>query len=71
MLKTASILKPTTQKGYLHQCKYHTEEVFFLWQVNGFAVTTAKDQTDIKLIKQIDSHMTVDIKDLCLLTQYN
>ena len=46
------------------------KKLLFFWQVNDFAMATAKEQTAIKLIKQIDSHMIVDIKDLGLLTQY-
>ena len=71
ILKSKFNLKPTTQEGCLYQGIYKNEEVLFLRQVDDFAVATKHESTATSLIKEIDSHMTIQIKDLGLITRYN
>ena len=71
ILKTKFNLKPTTHEGCLYQGKYKNEDILFLRQVDDFAVAAEQESTAISLIKDIDSHMTIDIKDLGLLNRYN
>lgn len=40
-------------------------------QVDDFAVGSAYDETNIKLINDINQHMSIEIKDLGTLTRYN
>ena len=71
ILKAKFYLKPTTHEGCLYQGQYKGEKILFLRHVDDFAVAAEKETTAINLIKEIDSHMTIDIKDLGLLNRYN
>ena len=71
ILRTKFHLKPTTHEGCLYRGTYKNEEILFLRQVDDFAVAATNEQTATSLIHEIDSHMTIDIKDLGLLTRYN
>ena len=71
ILKSKFNLKPTTHEGCLYRGIYKNEEVLFLRQVDNFAVATKHESTATSLITEIDSHMTIQIKDLGLLTRYN
>ncbi len=71
ILKTKFNLKPTTHEGCLYQGVYQNEEILFLRQVDDFAVASKHESTATSLINDIDSHMTIQIKDLGLLTKYN
>ena len=64
-------LKPTSHEPCLYTGTYKGKEVLFLRQVDDFAVASDDDSINIELIKQIDSYMTIEIKDLGRLNRYN
>ena len=71
ILKSKFNLKPTTHEGCLYQGHYKNEEVLFLRQVDNFEVAAEHESTATLLINEIDSHMTIQIKNLGLLSGYN
>ena len=71
ILREKFSLKPTTHEGCLYKGKYKDEEILFLRQVDDFAVAAVNEQTAIDLIHDIDTYMTIDIKDLGRLNRYN
>ena len=71
ILKDKFHFKATTHEGCLYKGTYKGEDILFLRQVDDFAVATKNEQTAIDLINEIDSYMTIDIKDLGRLNRYN
>ncbi len=53
----------------MYSSTFKNEEILFLRQVDDFAVATKLESAAMNLIKEIDSHMAVGIKDLGHLTQ--
>ena len=62
---------PTTHEPCLYRGEFHGKEVFFLRQVDDFAVACVDEDTAVEVIKAIDKEMTIDIKDLGRLQRYN
>ena len=71
ILRTHFKLKPTTHEGCLYKGRYMNKDILFLRQVDNFAVAATNENTATSLIKEIYSHMTIQIKDLGLLNRYN
>ena len=71
ILKNDFQFKPTTHEGSLYTGNYKNKEILFLRQVDDFAVAANDEQTAIDLIEDINTRMTIDIKDLGRLTRYN
>ena len=71
ILKNGFQFKPYTHEGYLYSGKYKNKQILFLRQVDDFAVASDDEQIAINLNEDINTHMTIDIKDLGLLTCYN
>ena len=63
-------LKTTAHEGCLYKGHYMNEDILFLRQVDEFDVAATNENTATSLIKEIDSHMTIQIKDLGLLNRY-
>ena len=74
-----SIIKELILQPCHHEpCLYYTNNIFgtnkkvlFLRQVDDFAVTCADKGTAEKVIQVIDEKMTIQIKNLGLLTRFN
>ena len=64
-------LRPTSHEPCLYIGTYKGKEILFLRQVDDFAVASESDDINIQLINEIDSYMTINIKDLGRLTRYN
>ena len=71
ILKNDFHFKPTTHEACLYTGDYKNKEILFLRQVDDFAVASKDEQIAIELIKNINTRMTIDIKDLGRLTRYN
>ncbi len=71
ILCTKFHLKPTTHEVCIYRGTYKNKDILFLRQVDNFAVAAKNESTATLLINEIDSHMTIDIKDLGLLNCYN
>ena len=50
---------------------YKNEQILFLRQVDDFAVASSNKDITMELIADINTQMTIDIKDLGRLTRYN
>ena len=64
VLKNDFQFKPTTHEGCLYSGKYKNRKILFLRQVDNFAVASDEEQITIDLIEDINTRMTIDIKDL-------
>lgn len=71
ILNTKFALKLTAHEGCLYYGTYINKEIIYLRQVDDFALVAKNEITATALINEIDSHMTIDIKDLGLLTRHN
>ncbi len=71
ILKKDFHFKPTTHEGCLYSGKYKNKDILFLRQVDEFEVASDDEQIAIDLIEDINTQMTIDIKDLGRLTRYN
>ena len=71
ILRTKLHLKPTTHEPCLHYGKHKGEEILFLRQVDDFAVGCKNDKICKEIIALIDKEMTIDIKDLGIITRFN
>ena len=71
ILKNNFAFKPTTHKWCLYTGIYKNEQILFLRQVDDFAVASTNENIAIELIADINTRMTIDIKDLGRLTCYN
>ena len=64
-------LTSTTHEPCLYHGTYQDKPVMFLRQVDDFAVAANDEQTCLALIADINSHMTINVKDLGRLKLYN
>ena len=64
-------LKPTTHEPCLYSGKYKGNKIYFLRQVDDFAIACDSEDIAKGLINTINNHMTVQIKYLGLLTRFN
>jgi len=64
-------LKPTTHEPCLYSGKYDNHKIYFLRQVDDFAIACESESIAKSIIAKINSHMSVDIKYLGLLTRFN
>ena len=64
-------LKPTTHEPCLYYGTYKGKEILFLRQVDDFAVGCEDDEVSKEIISIIDAEMSIDIKDLGLITRFN
>lgn len=71
ILTTKLHFKPTTHEPCLYRGMFDDEEVYFLRQVDDFAVASRNEATAIKVIEAIDKQMAIKIKDLGRLSRYN
>jgi hypothetical protein len=71
ILTTKLHFVPTTHEPCLYRGMMKNKEVFFLRQVDDFAVACTDEATTIEVINAIDKEMKIKIKDLGRLTRYN
>jgi hypothetical protein len=71
ILTTKLHFVPTTHEPCLYRGMMKNKEVFFLRQVDDFAVACTDEATAIEVINAIDKEMKIKIKDLGRLTRYN
>ena len=64
-------LKPTTHEPCLYSRNFRGENILFLRQTDDFAIACKNESIAISLVNEIKSKMTVDIKDLGLVTRFN
>lgn len=60
-----------THEPCLYHCFHNGKEVLFLCQVDDFAVGYQDDEVCKDIINMIDKEMTIDIKDLGIITRFN
>ena len=64
-------LKPTTHEPCLYYGTHQGKEVLFLRQVDDFAVGCVDDNVCKDIINLIDQEMSIEIKDLGLISRFN
>ncbi|GFH45233.1 hypothetical protein CTEN210_01707 [Chaetoceros tenuissimus] len=64
-------MKPTTHEPNLYQGKIGKQTIYFLRQVDDFAIACNSENIAKDIIAKINEHMSVQIKYLGLLTRFN
>lgn len=64
-------MTPTTHEPNLYKGKIGNEQIYFLRQVDDFAIACTSEHIAKDIIDEINKHMSVQIKYLGLLTRFN
>ena len=62
---------PTSHEPCLYSGTYNGKKIYFLRQVDDFAIACEDESIAKAIIAEINSHMSVDIKYLGLVTRFN
>ena len=71
ILQSKLKLKPTTHENCLYHGIHKGKEILFLRQVDDFAVGCSDDAICKEIIDLINQEMTIEIKDLGIITRFN